>query len=93
MWWCGEGKTVVLSTHDLSCVSGWCVKAACLNRRLIAFGPPAEILDERVLNETFGAHLLLVHMDGHAYAYQHHRHTSDTAAGPGTGGGPGQSPP
>ena len=82
----GEGKTVVLSTHDLSCVSSRCVKAACLNRRLIAYGPPAEVLDERVLSETFGSHLLLVHMDGHAYAYQHHRHLSDAAAEAGPGG-------
>ena len=76
----GEGKTVVLTTHDLSCVSEWCGKAACLNRKLIAFGPPGEILVERVLSETFGSHLLLVHMDGHAYAYQHHRHGQGTAA-------------
>ena len=69
-----EGRTVVFSSHDLSCVSGWCAKAACLNRRLVAFGPPAEIFNEKVLSETFGSHLLLVHMDGHAYAYQHHRH-------------------
>jgi hypothetical protein len=27
-----------------------------------------------VLNETFGTHLLMVHMDGQAYAYQHHAH-------------------
>ena len=71
-----EGRTVVFSSHDLSCVSGWCAKAVCLNRKLIAFGPPKEILNERVLSETFGSHLLLVHMDGHAYAYQHHRHLS-----------------
>ena len=75
-----EGKTVVLTTHDLSCVSEWCGKAACLNRKLIAYGPPEEILSEQVLSETFGSHLLLVHMDGHAYAYQHHRHGLDTAA-------------
>ena len=75
-----EGKTVVLSTHDLSCVSGWCGKAACLNRRLVAFGPPSEVLDEKVLSETFGSHLLLVHMDGHAYAYQHHQHVPDPSA-------------
>ena len=74
-----EGKTVVLSTHDLSCVSEWCGKAACLNRTLIAYGPPGEILDEQVLSETFGSHLLLVHTDGRAYAYEHHRH--DTASG------------
>ncbi|PKB66164.1 MAG: hypothetical protein BZY81_07800 [SAR202 cluster bacterium Io17-Chloro-G4] len=72
-----EGKTVVLSTHDLSCVSEWCGQAACLNRTLIAYGPPNEILDERVLSETFGSHLLLVHTDGRAYAYQHHRHEPD----------------
>ena len=72
-----EGTTVVLSTHDLSCVPEWCVKAACLNRRLIAFGTPSEVLNERVLSQTFGTHLLLVHMDGQAYAYQHHTHDSD----------------
>ncbi len=68
------GTTVVFSTHDLSCVSGRCAKAVCLNRKLIAFGSPSEILNEKVLSETFGTHLLLVHMDGQAYAYQHHQH-------------------
>lgn len=69
-----EGTTVVLSTHDLSCVSGACHRAACLNRRLVAFGTPDEVLTERILSETFGTHLLMVHLDGQAYAYQHHRH-------------------
>jgi len=69
-----EGATVVLSTHDLSCVAGRCDKAACLNRRLIAYGTPWEILNEEVLGETFGTHLLLVHLDGQAYAYKHHSH-------------------
>ena len=69
-----EGTAVVLSTHDLSCVSGRCDKAACLNRRLIAYGSPSEILNEEVLSKTFGTHLLLVHLDGQAYAYQHHSH-------------------
>ena len=69
-----EGTTVVLSTHDLSCVSGACHRAACLNRHLVAFGTPEEVLTERILSETFGTHLLMVHLDGQAYAYQHHRH-------------------
>ena len=77
-----EGKSIVLSTHDLSCVSEWCGKAACLNRTLIAFGPPDEILDEKVLSETFGSHLLLVHTDGRAYAYQHHSHEAETEGDP-----------
>ena len=73
-----KGATVVLSTHDLSCVSQRCDKAACLNRRLIAFGEPADVLNEQVLGDTFGTHLLMVHLDGQAYAYQHHTHSGDS---------------
>ncbi len=69
-----EGTTIVLSTHDLSCVSICAGQVACLNRRLIAFGEPSQVLTEEVLNQTFGTHLLMVHMDGQAYAYQHHAH-------------------
>ena len=83
------GATVVLSTHDLSCVSQRCDKAACLNRRLVAYGTPGEVLNEDILGETFGTHLLLVHVDGQAYAHQHHSH--DGGPGPssasGLGGG------
>ena len=73
-----KGATVVLSTHDLSCVSSRCDKAACLNRRLIAFGKPSEVLNEQVLGDTFGTHLLMVHLDGQAYAVQHHTHPDGT---------------
>ena len=77
-----EGTTVVLSTHDLSCVSTCAAKVACLNQKLIAFGDPAEVLTEDVLNQTFGTHLLLVHQDGQAYAYRHHTHAGDSEAKP-----------
>lgn len=77
-----EGTTIVLSTHDLSCVSTCAAKVACLNQRLIAFGEPAEVLTEKVLNQTFGTHLLLVHLDGQAYAYQHHIHPSPATIEP-----------
>ncbi len=80
-----EGATIVLSTHDLSCVSVCAGQVACLNRRLIAFGPPSEVLTETVLNQTFGTHLLLVHMDGQAYAYQHHDHPGEAVAEPADG--------
>ena len=69
-----EGTTVVLSTHDLSCVPGACHHAACLNRYLVAYGTPEQVFTEAILSETFGTHLLMVHLDGQAYAYQHHRH-------------------
>ncbi len=74
-----QGTTVVLSTHDLSCVSSACHHAVCLNRGLVAQGAPEEVLTERVLSETFGTHLLMVHLDGQAYAYQHHLHDPKAA--------------
>ncbi len=69
-----EGRTVVMSTHDLSCVSTACDHACCLHGKVIAFGRPEEVLTEKVLSDTFGTHLLTVHLDGKAYAYQHHQH-------------------
>ena len=72
-----EGTTVILSTHDLSCVSIACHRAACLNRYLVAYGTPEEVLTEPILNETFGTHLLMVHLDGQAYAYRHHVHSRE----------------
>jgi ABC-type Mn2+/Zn2+ transport system ATPase subunit len=74
-----EGTTVVLSTHDLSCVSSACHNAVCLNRYLVAYGAPEDVLTESVLGETFGTHLLLVHLDGQAYAYRHHLHNTPTS--------------
>ena len=73
-----EGTTIVLSTHDLSCVSSACHNAVCLNRNLVAYGTPENVLTEKVLSETFGTHLLMVHLDGQAYAYQHHVHDTPT---------------
>ena len=73
-----EGTTVVLSTHDLSCVSSACHNAVCLNRYLVAYGTPENVLTESILSETFGTHLLMVHLDGQAYAYQHHLHDTPT---------------
>ena len=72
-----NGATVVLSTHDLSCVSSRCDKACCLNRKQIAFGKPSDVLNEQVLGDTFGTHLLMVHLDGQAYASQHHTHSDE----------------
>ncbi|MFA7248242.1 MAG: metal ABC transporter ATP-binding protein [Dehalococcoidia bacterium] len=55
-----EGRSVLIATHDLSCVASSCDEAVCLNRRIIAAGPTAEVLTERVLAETFQRHLLAI---------------------------------
>ena len=55
-----EGQSVLVATHDLSCVASSCDEAVCLNRRIVAAGPTSEVLTERVLSETFQRHLLTI---------------------------------
>lgn len=63
-----EGKTLIVATHDLSCVAAGFDHAIALNRRVIAFGRTASVLTEEVLNATFQRHLLLVNIEGKVYA-------------------------
>ncbi len=55
-----DGRSVLVATHDLSCVASSCDEACCLNRRVQGFGPPSEVLTEEVLSRTFQRHLLAV---------------------------------
>jgi ABC-type Mn2+/Zn2+ transport system ATPase subunit len=55
-----DGRSVLIATHDLACVASCSDDAVCLNKRVIASGPPATVLTEEVLAETFDRHLLTV---------------------------------
>lgn len=55
-----DGCSVLVATHDLSCVATACDEAACLNRRIQGFGPPSEVLTEEILARTYERHLLAV---------------------------------
>jgi ABC-type Mn2+/Zn2+ transport system ATPase subunit len=55
-----EGRSILIATHDLSCVANSCDEAICLNRRIIAQGPSRDVLTAEVLAETFQRHLLAV---------------------------------
>jgi len=65
------GKTLLVATHDLSCVAAAFDHAACLNRKIIAFGEPHTIFTEEILNATFQTHLLLVNVEGKTYVGYH----------------------
>jgi ABC-type Mn2+/Zn2+ transport system ATPase subunit len=55
-----RGVTVIATTHDLSCVATWFGKVLCLNHRVIAYGPPDEVLTQKTLSATFGSHVLVI---------------------------------
>ncbi|HSB79321.1 MAG TPA: metal ABC transporter ATP-binding protein [Candidatus Methylomirabilis sp.] len=57
-----NGKTVVVATHDLNCVIERFDQVVCLNRTLIAYGPPKDAFREDNLNLTYGSHLMVVNV-------------------------------
>jgi ABC-type Mn2+/Zn2+ transport system ATPase subunit len=58
--WRGEGRTIVVATHDLQSASRDYDLVLCLNSRLVAFGPPGETCTEQVLGETFAGRVVRV---------------------------------
>jgi manganese/zinc/iron transport system ATP- binding protein len=58
--WRDRGRTVLVATHDLESAARDYDLVLCLNRRLIALGPPAETCTEEVISETFAGHVLRV---------------------------------
>ncbi len=66
------GATVVLSTHDITCVNERCDCALCLNRTVTAFGPPDEAITEESLGRTFAGHVLVLGRDGRRLAVAPH---------------------
>ena len=58
--WRGQGKTVIVATHDLESAARDYDLVLCLNRRLVAFGPPDEACTEELLAETFAGHVVRV---------------------------------
>ena len=58
------GRTVVASTHDLLCAAQRFHQAAFINGRVIATGPANLVLDQRLLAQTYGGHVLILQGDG-----------------------------
>ncbi len=73
-----EGRTVIMATHDLNQAAENCDTLCVLNQHLIAYGPIAETLTEKVLQEAYGFHLHFMHEDGarrhldHLFEESHH---------------------
>ena len=55
-----RGFTQLMVTHDLSMVTHHATHVICLNRTVVAEGPPAEVLTTQTLVNMFGLHMGLV---------------------------------
>jgi ABC-type Mn2+/Zn2+ transport system ATPase subunit len=52
-----EGRGILIATHDVEQSRAW-DRVLCLNRRQVAFGPPAETLSLDVLAATYGGSIV-----------------------------------
>ncbi len=52
-----DGIAIVLTTHDLNGIASHLPQIVCLNREVIATGPPRQVITPEVLERTYGAPL------------------------------------
>ena len=64
------GKTVIVATHDLSCVAERFDLALLLNRHTVAFGRPEEVFTPELLNETYQSHLMILKLGDRTVAVE-----------------------
>jgi ABC-type Mn2+/Zn2+ transport system ATPase subunit len=51
------GLAIVLTTHDLNGIAAHVPRLVCLNRTVVAAGPPGDVLTPDVLERTYGARM------------------------------------
>jgi len=66
-----EGKTLLVATHDLSCVSCCFDRALLLNRRKVAYGEPEKVFTKELLDQVFESHLISLPLEGTFYLDHH----------------------
>lgn len=59
-----EGKLILMATHDLTAAAEVCDTCALVNRRLVAYGPPNQVLQADKLSATFGSKVLTISNGG-----------------------------
>jgi ABC-type Mn2+/Zn2+ transport system ATPase subunit len=76
-----HGATIVLTTHDLNGLASHLPRLVCLNREVIADGPPRETLIPEVLERTYGAPLHVLEHGGMPIVLDHDYVASELSLG------------
>ena len=73
-----QGKTILLSSHDINHLAHYCDECLCLNCHVCACGDPREVLTPELLSELYGPYgAVPVHGPGHETdGGEHHPHPS-----------------
>jgi manganese/zinc/iron transport system ATP- binding protein len=64
-----DGTTILQATHDLESAAEISDQLCFVNRRVVAYGPPAETFTPEILHATFGGELLIVKAGDHSHVH------------------------
>jgi manganese/iron transport system ATP-binding protein len=67
---CSKGVTIIVASHDLSCVAQRFDHVLLLNRTVHGYGPPETVLTQDLLNKTFRSHLLLLRLGARTFVVE-----------------------
>lgn len=65
-----EGMTILLTTHDLNMAAAHVPWVVCLNRRIMAQGPPQEIFTEAILGDAYRGEFIVIYQDDMIFVQQ-----------------------
>jgi len=65
-----EGMTILLTTHDLNMAAAHVPWVVCLNRRIVAQGPPQEIFTEEILSDAYRGNFIVLRQDDMIFVQQ-----------------------
>ncbi len=70
------GQTIIMSTHDVNAAAAHLPWVVCINRTIVAQGPPDAVFCKEILDQTYGADLVVHRQDGQLLVYETpHAHT------------------
>ena len=59
-----QGITIVMTTHEINAVAAHLPWVVCLNGRILAQGPPAEVFTTETFKLTYNAEMPIIHYQG-----------------------------
>ncbi len=59
-----QGVAIVMTTHEINAVAAHLPWVVCINGRILAEGPPAEVFTPEVLKNTYNAEMPVTHYQG-----------------------------
>ena len=59
-----DGVTIIITTHEINAVAVHLPWIVCLAGRILAEGPPSEVITTEVLRLTYGAEMPVIHYEG-----------------------------